>query len=257
MTVNGSYVWSKAIGDSDTGDSVVYYADYRTLRNDSLDKQVLSYNHAGVFKVNSVYELPFGRGRAFLKNNAILDRVVGGWQLGGIFTAYTGAPLSITGANELNVSLAPATANQVGSLPKGSISELGNGVTYLNGLTIITDPQVASFAPSLQATSNLKAIASSSGTPLLTNATPGTLGSLALGTFNGPGAYRLDVNLIKRVRINEKFNAQFGIVGQNILNHEVFGAPTLNINSASFGRITSSAAGFGPRILAAQFRVNF
>jgi hypothetical protein len=78
-----------------------------------------------------------------------------------------------------------------------------------------------------------------------------------MGTFNGPGAYRLDMNLIKRIRINERFNLQLGIVGQNILNHEVFANPTASINSASFGRITASAAGFGPRILAAQFRVNF
>jgi hypothetical protein len=261
LTVQGSYVWSKAIGDSDTGDSVVYFQDYRTLRNEGLDKQVLSYNHAGVFKVNSVYNLPIGPGGMILKGNSFIDRVLGGWQLAGIFTAYTGAPLTITGANGLNLSyangLSMSTATQVGKLPAGAIAELSNGVTYLNGLTIVTDPQVAGLSSTLQPTSTLKAIASSSGTPLLVNALPGALGALGFGTLTGPGAYRLDMNLVKRFKISERFNAQVGIVGQNVLNHEVFSAPSLNINSTSFGRITSSAGGFGPRIFALQARLNF
>ncbi len=133
-------------------------------------------------------------------------------------------------------------------------------MTFLNGLTIGPDPSTANMTSALAAISTLKAIESSSGTPLLINALPGQLGGLSNGTLVGPSAYRLDMNLVKRFKINERFSAQFGIVGQNVLNHEVFAAPSaanLSINSASFGRITSSATGFGPRIFAIQMRMNF
>src|SRR5260370_36091635 len=43
-----------------------------------------------------VYEMPFGRGKAMGASwNRFVDGVLGGWQLGGIFTADTGFPLTI------------------------------------------------------------------------------------------------------------------------------------------------------------------
>jgi len=48
--------------------------------------------------VSSVYELPFGPGRRFLKEGA-LSRVIGGWQLNTIITWETGRPLVVRGAN--------------------------------------------------------------------------------------------------------------------------------------------------------------
>ncbi len=98
LTVQSSYVWSKALGDSDTGDGTLYFGDYRTLTNQQLNKELLFYNHAGVFKINGVYNVPLGPGGMILKGNSVVDKLVGGWQLAGIFTYYTGAPLTITGA---------------------------------------------------------------------------------------------------------------------------------------------------------------
>src|SRR5258707_1247446 len=43
-----------------------------------------------------VYEMPWGRGKAMGASwNKFVDGVLGGWQLGGIFTAHTGFPLTI------------------------------------------------------------------------------------------------------------------------------------------------------------------
>ena len=263
LSLQSSYVWSKAIGDSNAGESATYFQDYRTLRNESLDKQVLAFNHAGVFKANSIYELPFGRGKLGGNAKGLVKKVIGDWQVGGIFTAYTGAPITFTGDNGLNSSFANgtflSTATQVGKLPTGAVSYVGNGVTYFNGLTQIVDPSVANITTlgNLRALSTLKATADSSGNPILVNAQPGQLGALGFGTANGPGAWRLDVNLIKRIKINERFTFQIGATGENVMNHEVFGAPTVSISSASFGKITSTATGFTPRILVIQARLNF
>jgi hypothetical protein len=267
LTFQGSYVFSKALGDGNAGESATYFADYRTLYNKGLDKQLLGFNHASVYKANGLYELPFGPNKPFLKStNGILSRIVGGWQMGGIFTAFTGAPITFVGSNGLNTSFSQgtflSTATEVGPIPS-SIQKVGNGVLYFPNVVQIKDPQVAGMAANLAALSTLRAIANTSGTPLLINSTPGQLGSLAAGSLNGPGLWRLDMNLLKRIRITERFTFQIGATAENISNTPQFSAPSaanMNVNSASFGRITSTFAPSGAtsyRVIVLQARLNF
>ncbi len=263
LSLQGSYVFSKVTGDSadsegNAGESAIYLADYRSLRNRSLDNGPLSFNHTGVIKINSIYEFPFGPGKPWLSgNNKVLSNLVGGWQMGGIFTYYTGSPITLTGANGLNMSLAEGVfggnANQLGALT-ANVTRVGNGVTYFPGPTQITDPQVASLASNLQAISTLKAIAVG-GTPVLTNALPGSLGTLGNGTLYGPGGLRLDFNLLKRIRIKERYIFEFRATAENLTNTASFANPTTSINSATFGKITSDTQ--GPRILVFQGRLTF
>jgi hypothetical protein len=260
LTVQGSYVFSKVTGDSTAGESAIYLADYRTLRNRSLDNGVLGFNHTSVLKINGIYEFPFGPGKQFLSSsNGVLSRIVGGWQLGAIFTTFTGAPLTLTGANGLNMSFAEGvflgTANQTGALPQG-VTRVGNGVEFFPGATQVTDPQVGTIAAALQSLSTLKAI-QVNGNTVLTNATPGNLGYLGNNTLAGPGGIRLDTNVAKRIRINEKFYMEIRATAENLTNTETFAAPNTNIDSTSFGKITGTAAGFTPRILVFQARLTF
>lgn len=45
--------------------------------------------------VSGIYELPFGRGRRLLNSsNGVVSRIVGGWQLGGVYTFQSGAPIN-------------------------------------------------------------------------------------------------------------------------------------------------------------------
>jgi hypothetical protein len=62
---------------------------------------------------------------------------LGGWQLSGIFNKFSGQPLTFNGANTIN-TYAPScgfTPDIVGQLPDGSVTRLGNGVTYFGNLT--------------------------------------------------------------------------------------------------------------------------
>jgi len=271
LTLQGSYVFSKALGDEE-GDSSTEQSSYYTVRNFSLDKRRLLFDRTHVFKVNGLYELPFGRGKTFFKNaNGFVDRVVGGWQLSGIFNKYSGQPLTFNAVNAFN-AFAPGrgfTPNIVGALPEGEVTRLGQGVTYFANLTQITDPQVAKLPNTaalgnLQALSTLKAISGPNGV-IFVNPAAGQLGSLGQGVMTGPGTFRLDVNLVKKIRITEKVSIQVGATAQNLTNTEQFGNPNTNINSTSFGKITSSApfsnAGVGTtspaRVLVLQGRVTF
>jgi hypothetical protein len=253
-----SYVLSKVLGSDSAGDSATFFSDYRTLRNERLDKQRVAFNHAHVFKINAIYELPFGPGKFLGRGtHGALGRILGGWQTGAIFTYFTGAPITFTGANGLNTSIATSPATAVGPMPGGAIQKVGNGVIYYPGITQIVDPSVANITTlgNLRALSGLRAIAASDGTPILVNALPGQLGSLGLGTADAPPTWRLDTNLLKGVRINERFRIEIRATAQNLTNTPHFSGPNTAIGSASFGRITSTTG--SARILVLQSRLNF
>ncbi len=264
LTLQGSYVFSKALGE-DEGDSSTEQSSYYTLRNMALDKRRMSYDRTHVFKTNVIYELPFGRGKMFAANaNGFLDRLIGGWQWSAIFNKFSGQPLTINGQNTFN-AFAPSrgfTAVALGPLPGGSVQRLGNGVTYFQDLTQVRDPIANTFP-----TSTLFYVAGSNGAPLLVNSSPGRLGSLGQSVITGPGTFRLDMSLRKTIKINERFTVEIGATAQNISNTEQFGNPSTNINagSAGFGKITSSAAfsnaGVGTsspaRVVVLLARVNF
>ncbi len=263
FTIQGSYVFSKGLGDDSAGDNAVFLNDYRTLTNFGLDKQVLAFNHASVFKINGLYELPFGPGKPFLSHaNGVVSRIVGGWQVGSIFTYETGAPISITanqtGLGGYTANFTTYTASQVGPIPTG-VSKVSNGVVYFPGFTQVPDPSISQITSlgNLNQLSSMKAITNSSGQLVYVNPLPGQLGSLAIDSLTGPRVFRIDLNLIKRIRITERFVAQIGVTAENLTNTENFGNPTTNIDSTSFAHITGTASGFTPRITVLQARLNF
>ncbi len=264
FTVQGSYVWSHNLGDSESdfsGRTAGGIRDaYRTLRNESLDKRPLSFDYQSVFKVNGLYELPIGKGK-WINTTSWLDRIVGGWQIGATLLAYSGRPLSFTAQNAINTNVGASTTSQLftamalGPLPGSGTQRDGRGVLYFNGLTQITDPSVVG-----RTGSTLKAIAGPNGQPLLVNPLPGQLGPLAYGVIRGPGAKILNLNVKKTIRISERFNFQLGATALDATNTPVFNDPNMDINSPTFGRITSTSGSLqapGNRIMVLQGRLNF
>ena len=56
-----------------------------------------------------VFELPFGEGRKWMGSPdgtaaKIVDYVVGGWQLAGLYQFYTGTPITLTGSTTSNIN---------------------------------------------------------------------------------------------------------------------------------------------------------
>lgn len=103
----------------------------------------------------------------------------------------------------------------------------------------------------------LFAITDASGNILLVNPAAGTLGTLAPRYFEGPGSFRFDVNLVKRIRITEGKNLELRATALNVLNHPIWdNPPTANrdINSVNFGKITNAS---GNRIVVIDLRFNF
>jgi hypothetical protein len=47
------------------------------------------------FTLNALYQIPFGKGRTYLNNNAVADAIVGGWSVNALFTAQTGEHFTV------------------------------------------------------------------------------------------------------------------------------------------------------------------
>ena len=102
-----------------------------------------------------------------------------------------------------------------------------------------------------------KTITDAQGNLLLVNPAPGSYGTLGLGWIEGPRDFKLDLNVIKRVRVHEAKQLEIRVNAINVLNHPVFANPNTNINSNNFGRITATSTGTTARQIVTSLRLNF
>jgi hypothetical protein len=263
FTATTTYIWSKAMGEVGTSPDP----------NDrSLVKSLQAVDHKHQLSSNGSYELPFGTGH-FLFANAPgwAQNIVGKWQLGGIMNFNTGAPLAFTSTvNPLTNSGGRPIA--VASLPQGTVTKLGNAVTFFNGYSIVTDPGLSQASPTcapagvttttncngMLAGYNLTAVQDPSGKLVLVNPGPTQTGGLPV--VRGPKSLNFDMNLVKRIRITETKTFEFRIDAVNVLNHANFAAPNVSIDSTNFGRITAlntELVGNGMRSFIVNTRLNF
>jgi hypothetical protein len=266
FTNQTSYTWSRAIGQAGTGaDNPDRTASYRNPRNIALDKGLLSFHRTHAIRSNGTLQLPFGPNQKFLNSApSIVRRLVERWQFGGIFNWTSGAPLDINASTSaITAGTGIMTPNLVGDFPKGigKVKKLANGVTYFDGLQVVTDPTRANVTPlqGLQGAFSNRIITDSQGRPLLVNPAPGEVGNLGLKWIEGPARIGLDMNLVKRVRLAETREFEFRLDAINILNTPIFtdfgnNNANLDINSLNFGRITGAT---GNRSFTVNARVNF
>src|SRR5947207_11156484 len=172
-----------------------------------------SFNRTHDLRSNGTWELPFGPNRPLLANApSIVQRLVERWQLGGVFSVNSGAPLQLTGGfspygqgGGFNLNF----PDMVVALPKdtGKVTRTSapGVVTYFEGWTQVPDPGRANVTnlQSLQGADSNLAIADAQGRIVLANPTPGKLGNMGQNYLEGPGAMNLDENLVKRVRVAE------------------------------------------------------
>ena len=83
------------------------------------------FDYRHVIHANGTYDLPFGKGKAFVHNGGIADKIVGGWSVGTIANWQTGGPYQLLGG--IN------TFNGPSNTPVGD--PYGDGGVVLNGVT--------------------------------------------------------------------------------------------------------------------------
>ncbi|HWA93847.1 MAG TPA: TonB-dependent receptor [Terracidiphilus sp.] len=161
-----------------------------------------------ILTVNSVYELPIGRGRTFLSDiNRFADLAIGGWELSGIYSYTSGSPLTFDVPGATLGNGYDTRPNLVGSL---SVSDPGPNGWF--------NPDALS-APDLY-----------------------TYGDSGMGVINGPATKGLDMGLLKNFFITENKYFQFRWEIFNAPNFVNFGNPNTSIGQSTTGQIFSAGA---------------
>jgi hypothetical protein len=248
-----SYVYSKGLSNL-FGDAQSSATQPYTLRNFSLGDGPSPYDIRHAFKMNWMYDLPFGPGKRFAPwTNGILSRLVGGWTFDGVARIQSGQAIQLTSSrgtlNQFDGGVLPMVPmSQIQSM--ANIHKSGNGVVTLVDSGLIGSDGRANPAY------------------LQVPTMPGQLGYEVF--LYGPPLVRVDSSIVKRTRINERFNMELRAQVLNVLNAVNFMACSassstcsLNITSTTFGQTTNYYQDFngsqdpGGRVVELVFRLNF
>ncbi len=245
-----SYTWAKSLDTRsyDPAFTTVSRANNQSasstpfdLRNRRLNYARSDFDRRHSLQGNFVYELPFGQGRGLLGNaNGVVDRIVGGWQLAGVFALQSGRPFTVySGANTLS------NANQSPANCTGCTPDMGKAFFDASGGTIFFFDQ-ATRGTAFDQVTNKRGIFSVPD--------PGTLGNTPRNFFTAPKLFVLDMSFAKNIRIVEQHSFQFRADLQNLTNTPSFDLPTATITSTLFGRIRDSVQTSARRV---QFSLRY
>jgi Carboxypeptidase regulatory-like domain len=245
LSVTVNYTWSHSLDtggsvQDDQGGALTNSYSPRFDYGDSLTDRRHSLTGYGM------YELPFAR-----------NKRIGGWYISGIFSAYTGLPISIT--QDGDVFGGSAGIESVPVKPGTHFSEgLHYGVAGSGGVGTAGDPSTGGTG--LNLFSNPQAVFNSLR-PFLISQDRRT----ARGSFRDLGWWNFDCSVGKTTAITERAKLTFSVDFFNLFNHPVFEVPSSMslLDPAGFGVITQqagspSAGDFaGPRRIQVGARLEF
>jgi len=194
-TVNAAYQWSKNMEATGRLNGMESLLEYVVSDQDRPHRFVLS----------GIWELPFGKGKRFLGTApAVADKILGGWQVQGVYTAQGGAPLGF-----------------------------GNAL-FIGNIKDITLPE-SQRRPEMWFNINA-GFERSSARQLGSNY---RLMPTRFNDVRSDGFNLWDLSVLKNTRLREGLNLQFRGEFLNALNHTLFGSPNTSPTSTAFGQVTS------------------
>ena len=193
------------------------------IRNRDLNYALSDFDRTHVVSAQGVWELPFGQGRRFASGvSRPVDLLISGWTLSGQFVGQSGRPMTVYGGSFTMSNIVQTPANCDGcSSDFGEIHEENGIVFYL------TPEERAKFS-----------------TPA-----PGEMGNTGRNAFRGPGSYFVNMSLAKRTRTVGAQILEFRIDSTNVLNHPIWGFPTLTTTSSLFGRNRTPLGGNARKVM--------
>ncbi|HZT32925.1 MAG TPA: TonB-dependent receptor [Bryobacteraceae bacterium] len=218
FSITTSYTYGRALGyEAQASDYVNGLLDYVNIRR---NWAATDFNQTHIFNQSFTWELPFGKGRRFF-STGIPSKVLGGWELAGIWEATSGFPL--------NFSCNCPAFNTPGSQ---AFPNINGPVRKLYGVG--TQPWFD--------TSSFSAPA------------PGTQGNIGPYISSGPGFFNLDASIFRRIRLTERFNLEFRSEWFHATNTPQFSNPSTTLGNSDFGLVSSAA---GARVIDLAVKLMF
>jgi hypothetical protein len=239
LFISANYQWSHAIDDDSVGG-----AEASTPENQaclSCDRASSTFDMRSYLTSNAVWQLPVGRGHAFLGNaNHVVNAVAGGWELSGVGTVRSGLPLNVTISRP-----ASALPDQINSSQRPNL---------VPGVSIY---------PSQRSTTNWL------NPDAFSVPANGTWGNAGANIARAPGHWQMDTALQKQTHASEHLLVSFRVEAFNLLNVAQYGTPVVKMSTSgsklvpgTFGLINSAfninPTGSGtPRQLELSLRMDF
>jgi hypothetical protein len=211
LTYLVGFTWSKAIDDgsalrTNSGDTLWPTNSY----NLGMERGLSQFHLGRRLVASYVYELPFGKGKRWA-NQGPAAYIVGGWQVGGIFTFADGTPRNVGQLGDT------AGLNTLGNQPNAT------------GISPI---------PSSRSTQQFWNVASIDVTSPTLSWSPGNMGR---NTLLAPGTRQGDLSLARTITLHESHSLNFRFEAFNATNHPNWNVPANDARSPStFGVITSA-----------------
>ncbi|RPI56521.1 MAG: hypothetical protein EHM55_05055 [Acidobacteria bacterium] len=206
---NVAYTWSRAFGICcDTlsdGSPRVQALEYFDL-NEALLPQDRPHN----FQASFLAELPFGAGKPFVDNGGAASAIFGGWQVNGLFSAYSGTPFTVTSPGN---SLDLPGSNQVADQLKDDVEILGG---------------IGPGRPWFD-TSAFRAV------------TERRFGTAGFNSMRGPGFVNFDMSVFRQFALGSTRTLQFRLEIFNLTNTPHFSNPEGSVTASDFGIIDGTA----------------
>jgi hypothetical protein len=241
-----NYLWSHSLNDGSIGGGEADYPNNVACFACEYANSDQDVTHT--ISANTIYELPFGKGKRYLTHGA-LGTLLGGISLNSIVTSRSGLPVNV-------VLSRPASA-----IPDGNNTEHDAGSPNLRPDLVpgvsLTPPAGSTIAQWI----NPAAFAVPAN---------GTWGNSPRNLLRGPKLWQADLGMAKNFPVRERISMDFRAEIFNIFNRAQYGNPSGNFTAcantpsacSSFGNITSvvnsGATGSGtPRRMQFGLRINF
>jgi hypothetical protein len=157
------------------------------------DKKLSDFDIRNRLVISPVIALPFGKGKMFA-NSGMSSAIFGGFKVSGIYQYFTGRPFSTTDSS-----------------PQSSSAGGGDRPDLITGASLTgNDPYNHTATHNKYEWFNVHALAYNP---------PGTYGTLAPNTIEGPGWDELDLTFGRTFAIKEYAKAEFKLDAFNLLNH--------------------------------------
>jgi hypothetical protein len=176
--------------------------------NFSMERGLSGFDIRNRLVFSPVYQLPFGKGKAFWSNNRVGGAIAGGWEVSGILSLQNGRPFTALVSKD--------NANVLGSVDRPIVIGDGNA-----------GPET------VQQWINISAFALSPA---------GTFGNAGRNNLIAPGFENLDLVLSRVIQVRERLGVQIRVEAFNTFNHPNFDSPVQTFDNPSFGSIQQAEA---------------
>jgi len=226
-TLQGSYTYQRQYGDGWGYDSNYYFMFDRAAGQGytaMLPRQQ--------WTIAQIYQIPFGKGMKYGANiNKATDYLLGGWQISGVMTYYSGFPF--------NPSLENYGSGTQPNQGPNNRPNMGSGDPYAGA----------------QGNRNQWFVGGIGGAFLFPASN--TFGNYPINTLFGPQFIQQDLSMFKSFKITEKVAFILRTDARNAFNHTNLGLPNSDVQSPSAGQITGLGGGANMRSLQFSGTIRF